>query len=79
MPPLARVDCSRFLAKLSYRLYTFLQRRSQCRTACAETADRQSPGNPIDVSKFNKAFALIGGKGPLEDAVRGLYGNNKVR
>ena len=33
---------------------------------------------PIDVSKFNEAFAFIGGKGPLEDAVRGLYGNNKV-
>ena len=33
---------------------------------------------PIDVSEFNEAFALIGGKGPLEDAVRGLYGNNKV-
>ena len=31
---------------------------------------------PIDVSKFNKAFALVGGKGLLEDAVRGLYGNN---
>ena len=30
---------------------------------------------PIDVSEFNEAFALIKGKGPLEDAVRGLYGN----
>ena len=37
-----------------------------------------SPGNPIDVSKFNEAFAFIKGKGPLEDAVRDLYGNNKV-
>ena len=33
---------------------------------------------PIDVSEFNKAFAFIGGNGLLEDAVRGLYGNNKV-
>ena len=30
---------------------------------------------PIDVSEFNEAFALIGGNGLLEDAVRGLYGN----
>ena len=32
---------------------------------------------PIDVSKFNEAFAAIKGKGLLEDAVRGLYGNNR--
>ena len=31
---------------------------------------------PIDVSEFNEAFAAIKGKGLLEDAVRGLYGNN---
>ena len=37
-----------------------------------------SPGNPIDVGKFNEAFALIKGKGPLEDAMRGLYDNDKV-
>ena len=33
---------------------------------------------PVDVSEFNEAFALIGGKGLLEDAVRGLYGNNNM-
>ena len=38
----------------------------------------QEGGPPVDVSEFNEAFALIEGKGPLEDAVRGLYGNNKV-
>ena len=32
---------------------------------------------PIDVSKFNEAFAAIGGKGLLEDAVRGLYRNKR--
>ena len=32
---------------------------------------------PIDVSEFNEAFAAIGGEGLLEDAVRGLYGNNR--
>ena len=32
---------------------------------------------PIDVSEFNEAFALIKGKGLLEDAVRGLYGNKR--
>ena len=33
---------------------------------------------PIDVSEFNEAFMAIGGKGLLEDAVRDLYGNNRV-